>query len=56
MEKWKYLANMMSCVFLIFSVVTNLSFHHNVCGGENNFFIDFKTQTFQRSHYDTDIV
>ena len=43
----------MSCVFLIFSVVKNVSCHYNVCSGETNFFIDSKRGHFiERSHYD----
>ena len=52
-SKWKYLANIMSCVFVIFSVVKNVSCHYNVCSGETNFFIDSKRRHFiERSHYD----
>ena len=53
--KWKCLANIMSCVFLIFSVVTIVSGHYNVCSGETNFFIDSKSRHFiERPLYDVD--
>ena len=51
--KWKYLANIMSWVFLIFSVVTNVSCHYNVSGGETNFFMHSKRRRFiERPLYD----
>ena len=49
----KYVANIMSCMFLIFSVVTNVSGHYNVWGGENNFFMHSKRRHFiERPLYD----
>ena len=53
--KWKYLANIMSCVFLIFSVVANVSGHHNFWGGETYFFMHSKRRHFiEQSLYDVD--
>ena len=53
--KWKYLANIMSCVFLIFWVVTIVSGHYNVCSGETNFLIDSKRRHFiEQPLYDVD--
>ena len=49
----KYVANIMSCVFLISSVVTNVSGYYNVWGGENNFFMYSKRRHFiERPLYD----